>query len=260
MDFIRITFIDIIDIVGFALLLFYANRLTRGTNAPNILVGILAVYFMWLGARLLKMELLQAVLGNIIGGGIIALIVVFQPEIRRFLHIVGTGGKGGRNSFLGHLFLSRSNEERENAKTVNAIVEAAKQMSHTNTGALIVIQRQSGLGGYAETGVAIDAQISVPLILNIFFKNSPLHDGALVVRHGRIAAAKCMLPYAQNELPVDFGMRHRAAIGVSEESDALVVVVSEETGAISYVAGGEIRRAISPYELRKELLTFRYIH
>ncbi|MDR0510868.1 MAG: diadenylate cyclase CdaA [Rikenellaceae bacterium] len=259
MDFIQIGFIDVVDIVGFALLLFYVNKMTRGTNAPNILVGILVVYFLWIGVRALDMELLSAVLGNIVGGGVIALIVVFQPEIRRFLHVVGTGGKGGRKSFLGNLFLNR-NYEKSNAEMVNSIVEAAKQMSHANIGALIVVQRRSDLGSYAETGVAIDAQISVPLILNIFFKNSPLHDGALIIRQGRIAAAKCMLPSTRAELPLDFGMRHRAAVGVSEESDALVIVVSEETGAISYVSRGEVRRNISPYELRRELLIIGNLH
>ena len=254
MDFIHITFVDIIDIMGFALILFYVNKLTRGTNAPNILLGILIIYMLWLGARGLNMELLSAVLGNIIGVGVIALIVIFQPELRKFLHIIGTSGKRGQETILGRIFETGS-EEGEDVTTIKSVVEACKQMSHSKTGALMVIQRKSDLRIYAETGVPINAQPSVPLILSIFFKNSPLHDGAMIIKESRIYAAKCLLPSTKSEQPINFGMRHRAAIGISEESDAMVVVVSEETGSISVVSEGKIKTEMSVYDLRTELMS-----
>ncbi|GHV01477.1 TIGR00159 family protein [Bacteroidia bacterium] len=252
MDFIHISFIDVVDILCLATVLYSIVKLTRGTSATSILLGILFVYLMWLAARALEMELMSAVLGNIIGVGVIALIVVFQPEIRRFLHMLGDRGKSGQN-FFGRLF-DIELEHSENSEAIIPLVEACRQMSQSKTGALIAVQRNTDLEPFINTGVAIDASVSSPMLMNIFFKNSPLHDGAVIISHGRIMAAKCMLPSSSSELPLNYGTRHRAAVGLSEESDAVVVVVSEETGSISFVSGGTIRGNLSTYELRSELL------
>ena len=255
MDFIHVSFVDVIDIVGFALIMYHLNRLTRGTNAPNILVGILIIYGLWLVVNALSMEMLSAILGNIVGGGVIALIVVFQPEIRRFLHIIGTSGKMGQKSIWSRIFdLGNENVDDSESTIINPLVDACKNMSDSRTGALIVIQRRSDLSTYVETGVVVDSQVSAPLIQNIFFRNSPLHDGAMIISNKRIAAAKCTLPSTKSEVPLSFGMRHRAAIGMSEESDAIVVVVSEETGAVSIATEGNIKKGLNIYELRSELM------
>ena len=252
MDFINISFIDLVDILCFATVLYSITKLTRGTSAPSILIGILIIYFMWIAARALNMELMSAVLGNIIGVGVIALIVVFQPELRRFLHMLGNRGKYGRN-FFGR-FIDLDREQTEDIDAIIPLVEACRQMSQERTGALVVIRRKTDLSPYVDTGVWIDARVSTPLLLNIFFRNSPLHDGAVIIAAGRIVAAKCMLPTSHSELPLNYGTRHRAAVGISEESDAVVVVVSEETGSISFAAAGEIRSNLSNYELRSELV------
>lgn len=253
MDFIQITIIDVIDIVVVALIMYYIYKLTKGTHAPSILTGILIIYMLWVVVKALNMELLSAILGHIIGVGVIALIVVFQPEIRRFLQVIGARSNARRNSFIGRLF-DVDRYQNDHLEYVSPIVKASADMSTAKTGALIVIQQRSDLSVIAETGIILDARISSSLLKNIFFKNSPLHDGAVIIKDGRIVAAKCVLPSTERDVPVNFGMRHRAALGVSEVSDALVVVVSEETGGISLATGGEITTAISPAELQATLL------
>ena len=246
MDFITITMIDIVDIVVVALIMFYLYRVTRGTSAPSILSGILLIYLLWVVVRALNMELLSAILGHIIGVGVIALIVVFQPEIRRFLQHIGTRSNRRRLSFFGKLF--------ETLDYVAPLARACGDMSQTKTGALIVIQQENDLATIVESGVKIDALISDSLVKNLFFKNSPLHDGAVVINKGRIVAGKCVLPSTEKEVPLSFGMRHRAAMGVSDISDAVVVVVSEETGIISIVQNGNIKRGLTADGLRASLL------
>ena len=252
MDFIQITVIDIIDIVVVATIMYYIYKVTKGTHTPSILMGILLIYLLWVVVKALNMELLSAILGHIIGVGVIALIVVFQPEIRRFLHLIGTSSSH-RNSFLGRLF-DLHEYQNDHLEYVSPVVKACTDMSETKTGALIVIQQKSDLSVIAETGISIDARISSSLLKNIFFKNSPLHDGAVIINDGRIVAAKCVLPSTQQEVPVSYGMRHRAALGVSDVCDALVVVVSEETGHISVARNGEMHSNLSPSQLRAELL------
>lgn len=252
MDFIQMTIIDILDIVAIAVIMYYLYKITRGTQAPNILTGIIVIYLLWIAVRALNMEMLSAILGHIIGVGVIALIVVFQPEIRRFLQMVGKKSKQRRNSFIGKLFDFKE-EKKGNYDYLPALAKACTDMSSTKTGALVVIQQRLDLGMITETGVALDAAITSALLKNIFFKNSPLHDGAVVINNSRIAAAKCVLPSTQSEVPVSFGMRHRAALGVSEVTDAIVVVVSEETGAISLARGGQIKIGIAPASLNDEL-------
>ncbi|MBE5033741.1 diadenylate cyclase CdaA [Gallalistipes aquisgranensis] len=253
MDFIQITVIDVIDIVVVATIMYYLYKVTKGTHTPSILTGILLIYLLWVVVKALNMELLSAILGHIIGVGVIALIVVFQPEIRRFLHLIGTRSNQHRDSFLGRLF-DMHEYHNDHLEYVSPIVKACGDMSDTKTGALIVIQQKSDLSVIAETGISIDARISSSLLKNIFFKNSPLHDGAVIINDGRIVAAKCVLPSTQQEVPVSYGMRHRAALGVSEVCDALVVVVSEETGHISVARNGEMHSNLSTAQLQAELL------
>lgn len=252
MGFIHISIIDVIDIWVVALILFQIYRWTKGTNALRILVGILIVYLLWILVRILKMELLSMILGQVIGVGVIALIVVFQQEIRRFLLLLGTRYAQGRKTFVGRFFKPRKGHE-VGLEWIEPVVEACTDLSVANTGALIVIARESDLSSIIENGERIDALISAQLIKSIFFRNAPLHDGAIVIARERIQAAKCVLPSTEREVPIDYGMRHRAALGISEISDAVVIVVSEERGVISVARKGHLRRDLTPSQLRSYL-------
>ena len=235
MGFVPFTFIDFIDIILVAAIMFWIYRATRGTNAPYIISGIIMIYLMWVVVRTLNMELLSNILGQFVSVGVIALIIVFQPEIRRFLQMIGMRQK--RFNFIARIF---NRNDNTSVTIIAPIVQACREMSAHKTGALIVIGRQSDLRLITEGGIAIDAKISTPLLENIFFKNAPLHDGAVVIEGDRIVAAKCILPVTQSDVPKSFGTRHRAAIGMSEISDAIILVVSEETGAISIANNGRI--------------------
>ena len=244
MGFVPFTFIDFIDIILVAAIMFWIYRATRGTNAPYIISGIIMIYLMWVVVRTLNMELLSNILGQFVSVGVIALIIVFQPEIRRFLQMIGMRQK--RFNFIARIF---NRNDNTSVTIIAPIVQACREMSAHKTGALIVIGRQSDLRLITEGGIAIDAKISTPLLENIFFKNAPLHDGAVVIEGDRIVAAKCILPVTQSDVPKSYGTRHRAAIGMSEMSDAIILVVSEETGGISIAHGGTIHRDIAPDQL-----------
>lgn len=244
MGFVPFTFIDFIDIILVAAIMFWIYRATRGTNAPYIISGIIMIYLMWVVVRTLNMELLSNILGQFVSVGVIALIIVFQPEIRRFLQMIGMRQK--LFNFIARIF---NRNDNTSVTIIAPIVQACREMSAHKTGALIVIGRQSDLRLITEGGIAIDAKISTPLLENIFFKNAPLHDGAVVIEGDRIVAAKCILPVTQSDVPKSYGTRHRAAIGMSEISDAIILVVSEETGGISIAHGGTIHRDIAPDQL-----------
>ena len=244
MGFVPFTFIDFIDIILVAAIMFWIYRATRGTNAPYIISGIIMIYLMWVVVRTLNMELLSNILGQFVSVGVIALIIVFQPEIRRFLQMIGMRQK--RFNFIARIF---NRNDNTSVTIIAPIVQACREMSAHKTGALIVIGRQSDLRLITEGGIAIDAKISTPLLENIFFKNAPLHDGAVVIEGDRIVAAKCILPVTQSDVPKSYGTRHRAAIGMSEISDAIILVVSEVTGGISIAHGGTIHRDIAPDQL-----------
>ena len=247
MGFVPFTFIDFIDIILVAAIMYWIYRATKGTNAPYIISGIIVIYLLWVVVRTLNLELLSTILGQFVSVGVIALIIVFQPEIRRFLQMIGMRQK--RFNFITRIFA------REDDKSANIlpIVTACREMAETKTGALIVIGQQSDLTLIIEGGIALDARISTPLIRNIFFKNAPLHDGAAVIVGDRIVAAKCILPVTQSDVPKSYGTRHRAAIGMSEISDAIIIVVSEETGGISLAQGGQLRRDVDPQRLTQIL-------
>jgi uncharacterized protein (TIGR00159 family) len=235
--FIQVRVIDVIDIVLVALLLYGLYRLLKGTAAISIFVGIVAIFLIWQLVNALQMELLSTILGAFVSVGFIALIIIFQPEIRRFLFTIGAKTQSGENKFF-RIFKRKNQRITIDTET---ICQACKSMSDIKQGALIVITRRNTLPDIVLTGVTIDAQISKPLIENIFFKNSPLHDGAMIITDNKIVAARCILPVTNNsELPGHYGLRHRAAVGISENNDCIVLVVSEETGTISLVKAGTI--------------------
>ncbi|HOP02919.1 MAG TPA: diadenylate cyclase CdaA [Tenuifilaceae bacterium] len=250
LTYISVRILDVIDILLVAFLLYQIYMLIRGTVAINIFMGIFILYLFWIIVRAFNMELLSSILGQIIGVGVIALIIVFQQEIRKFLLLIGTKYLS-RNSFsIENLFFSK-NKRMEVPINVEAIVKACRNMSETKTGALIVLSRRSDLQLYAETGDIINADTSSRLLENIFFKNSPLHDGAVIIKNDKIVAARCVLPLTERlNLPASYGLRHKAAIGLSENTDAIVVIVSEETGRIALVSDGNIKIGISSIELQ----------
>lgn len=248
MGFINFEIIDFIDILVVAIIMYQIFRLTRGTNALRIVAGILIVYILWVVVRALHMELLSLILGQIIGVGVIALLIVFQPEVRRFLFLLGSQYSNRGQTFIGRIFRGKS--RAADLEWIDPIVDACSDMAVTNTGALIVIARNVNLINYIEQGQKVDAVISSGLIKSIFFRNSPLHDGAIIIADERIAAAKCILPVTDKELPIEYGTRHRAAIGMAEVSDALVVIVSEERGTIAIARKGSVRKNMTPLQLR----------
>jgi uncharacterized protein (TIGR00159 family) len=249
-----IRLIDLIDIVLVAIIFYQLYKLIRGTAALSIFIGIFLIYMFWLIVKALNMELIGALMGQVIGVGVIALIIVFQQEVRRFLLVIGNRYMNRRRFSFGKIF-SSVEEETGSPKEAEEIVRATESMASKKTGALIVLGRKSSLDIYSEGGERIDAIISAELLETIFFKNSPLHDGAVLIEDGKIFAARCPLPITDSiSLPPRFGMRHRAAIGISEHTDALVVVVSEESGHITVAEGGQMKEHITPNELRQILL------
>ena len=247
MGFIHIGIIDIIDIFLVAMMLYYLYRVTRGTNAFSIILGVVMLYLMYVVVRALNMELLSGILGQFIGVGIIAVVVIFQPEIRRFLQMLGLQQNQRISRFFG-------GENNEDDLDVDSLVKACIDMGETKTGALIVLQQTSDLSLMAEGGTAVDAKVSPSLLENLFFKNSPLHDGAIIINRNRVVAARCILPSTQSQVPKSYGTRHRAALGMSEVSDAIILVVSEETGALSIAQGGVIQRDIEPEKFKSVLV------
>lgn len=249
LTFISIRFLDILDIVLVAILLYQLYRLIKGTVAFNIVIGMFSLYLLWLVVRALNMELLGSIMGQFIGVGVLALIVVFHPEIRKFLVFIGTNYNVNRVLSLDKLF-GAGKSKTINQQQIDNIVDACVSMAKSKTGALIVVAGNSELTDQIVTGEKLNAKISSTLIRTIFFKNSPLHDGAAIIKGNKITAAGCILPLTQKELDKALGLRHRAAVGITEITDAICIIVSEERGSISVAKGGEIKRRIS-----KEALT-----
>lgn len=251
--FINLRILDVLDIVLVAALLYMLYTLLKGTVAINIFAGITVIYFIWRLVVALQMEMLSQILGAFIGVGFIALIIVFQPELRQFLLVFGTPKileiLPDRFRFL----LKGLQNEQKNLDT-DKIIQACNRMSDEKTGALIVITHQHELLNIIETGEKINAVISSQLIENIFFKNSPLHDGAMVISDNKIIAAGTILPVSKNRnIDVSLGLRHRAAIGISEKSDAIALIVSEETGHISYCKNGVVVQHVQAHQLKNFL-------
>lgn len=244
---------DVIDIICVAMMLYYIYRLMKESRSLNVFIGIMLFILMWLFvSRVLEMRLLGAILDKLVSVGVIALIVIFQEDIRKFLYELGTQ-KGFRR--LVRFFRSSKEDVKEvDKETIMPIVLACMSMSKKMVGALIVIERGVPLNDIADTGDRLDARINQRLIENIFFKNSPLHDGAMIIANKRIASAGCILPVSHSlDIPKELGLRHRAAMGISQNSDALAIVVSEETGRISVASKGMFRLRLSGEELESIL-------
>lgn len=250
--FINIGISDVIDILLVAYLIYVIYKLVKGTVAINIFVGLVSIYFIWKLVQMLQMRMLSEILGQFISVGVIALIIVFQQEIRSFLLLLGklSFGRGRYGSTLFGKLKASSTEGLD----IDAIISSCVNMSETLTGALIVITRNNELSEVLESGEEINARISSPLIESIFYKNNPLHDGALIITDNKIIAARCVLPVTKNtHFPADYGLRHRAAMGISESTDAFTIIVSEQTGKYAYTDKGELHTKVSAIELKEKL-------
>ncbi|TZF80904.1 TIGR00159 family protein [Pedobacter sp. BS3] len=252
-SFLHIRLLDIVDILLVAVIIYYIYNLIRGTIAVNILLGLIIIYLTYLIVKQLHMQLLTQILGGFTSVGFIALIVVFQTEIRRFLLLLGKNATLKNISWWSFLF-RKNNEESSNPAFIKPVIDACKSMKNSRTGALIVFAKYFDEQYYQNSGEHMEAHISKRLLESIFQKNSPLHDGAVVIADGKIKCASCILPLTDNEnLPLQFGLRHRAGIGISEMSDAVAVIVSEETGEISYAKQGRVKMNVSFAELENLL-------
>lgn len=240
--FLQLSLTDILDILLLALIIYVAFRWIRGTSAMSIFIAIISLYVIRVLVSAFNMRLMNALMETVLDVGVIALIVIFQPEIRKFLIRLGnrymssTKGKQILEKVLG-----KGKTKAVGNDMANEITEACRRMSESKTGALIVIAHTTPLDDVISTGDNIDASIHRRLLMNLFFKNSPLHDGAVVISGERIIAARCTLPITERtDLPASYGMRHKAAIGITEDTDADAITVSEETGNISFIKGGQV--------------------
>lgn len=252
-NFLDLRILDIIDILLVAILLYYIYKLVKGSAAINIFIGIVIVYLAWKLTQVLQMEMLSSILGQFIGAGMFALIVVFQQEIRKFLLMVGSTNFGNKRKIIKHLRFLRD-DEKELTTDVTSIIRACESMGKTSTGALIVIKRSTSLDFIKNSGDIMDIELNQPILESIFYKNSTLHDGALVIEENRITATRVILPVSNDRnIPLRFGLRHRAAVGITEKTDALALVVSEETGQTSYIKNGSFEMFDSYEELGNKL-------
>lgn len=247
--FLDISLVNLIDIILVSVLIYQVYKLMRGSVAIKIFLGFLSIYLIYLVVSAAQMELLTIILGQFMGVGVLAAIILFQQEIRKFLLIVGKSSIFSNENLWQELLFWRKRESL--AFNVTPIIEASKTLSGSSTGALIVLSRNSELKFYAESGDLIDALVSKRLLVSIFNKYSPLHDGGVIIFSGRVKAARCILPVTEREVPAQFGLRHRAAIGMSEATDALVLIVSEETGQVSLAKNGKILHNLSFQEVRE---------
>lgn len=251
--FISFGLTDAIDILLVAIMLYVAYNLVKGTSAVNIFIGLAFIYFAYIIIKAFDLKLLSSIIGKFVNVGVIAIMIVFQQEIRKFLLYIGSNeflrNKNWKNIFKLNF---SANPEREIHLNIEAVADACFNMSETKTGALIIVARKSDLKFFINTGDVLDAGLTSRMLENIFFKNSPLHDGAVILQDNRIVAARCVLPVTENEnFPANYGMRHRAAVGITENTDALAITVSEQTGAVSFTMNAEITPNIN-----KQKLTF----
>lgn len=239
LNFIDFKITDVLDIILVAILLYYIYKLVRGSVAINIFIGIVIVWGFWKLTELLGMEMISSMVGAFMGVGLIALIIVFQQEIRKFLLMIGSTNFANKRNFIKHFKFLRQ-EGLTTSMDVHAVLAACENMSATKTGALLVFARSNSLDFVKASGDKMYIEIAQPIIESIFYKNSPLHDGAAVIENNYITATRVILPVSNDRnLPLRFGLRHRAAVGITEKTDAIALVVSEETGDISYARNGE---------------------
>ena len=257
--FLEVNWVDMADIVLVAILLYQIYKLIRGSIAVNIFLGILALYLVYLIVRAAQMELLTTILGQFMGVGVLAMIILFQPEIRKFLLLIGRTTDFNRDGIL--KTLAHIGQDQPDDFDIHQVIDALKTLKATHTGALIVFSRDIELKFYNETGEPLDAKVTKRLLLSIFNKYSPLHDGAVVIYKGRIKAARCVLPVSENDhLPTQFGMRHRSALGMSESTDTLVVAISEETGRLILARNGKYLRALKLRQVEQKILEYLHKH
>jgi uncharacterized protein (TIGR00159 family) len=251
--FLEIRWVDILDVTLVAILLYNVYKLIRGSVALRVSLGFLFLYLFYLVVKATDMELLSSILGQFMSVGFLGAVIIFQNEIRKFLLIIGK-----TTLFQDVVSLNfwkwRLQTSGQIQMEVTPILDAMKTLGGTNTGALIVVSKDDDLKFFTETGDILDATISKRLLMSIFFKNSPLHDGAVIIHKNRIVAARCILPVSENQnIPASMGLRHRAGIGISEMHDVAVLIVSEETGQLSFVKNGEIGHNLSLLEIRQRL-------
>jgi len=255
--FLEVGWVDFIDVGLVAVLLYQVYKLIRGSIAVNIFLGIISLYLVYLIVRAAQMELLATILGQFMGVGVLAMIILFQPEIRKFLLLIGRSAEFNKDGIFKSFNNWRSDDHED--FDVHQLIEAAKTLKATRTGGLIVFSRDVELKFYTETGDALDAEVSKRLLLSIFNKNSPLHDGAVIIYKGRIKAARCVLPVSENDhLPPHFGLRHRSAVGMSEVTDTLVMAISEETGRLILARNGKYIRALKLKQVEQKIV--EYLH
>ncbi len=245
---------DALDIILVTFIIYNCIKLVRETRAGQLVKGIVILLALWGLSFLLRLYMMETILNYVFQFSLIALMIIFQPEARRALEQIGRSGVRGKSWLLSFAVSQTEEKERRQRRALNAVVDAAAQMSKQKTGALIVFEMKTKLGDIIDTGTVVNAVPSVPIICNIFFNKAPLHDGAMIIRDGMVYAAGCILPLTKSDrVSIELGTRHRAAIGMSENSDAVIVVVSEETGQISVVVDGVITRNYTRETLRSEL-------
>lgn len=255
--FLEVEWVDVFDIMFVSFFLYHIYKLMRGSVAIKIFLGFLFLYLIYLVVNALNMELLSIILGQFMGVGVIAVIILFQQEIRKFLLLLGKTTIFDEGNVFKNIQNLWQEKFDKNHLDVSPLVDAMKTMSGSNTGALIVFSRSSELKFFADSGDRLEALISKRLIMAIFNKLSPLHDGAIIINANRVVAARCILPVSEREdIPAQFGLRHRAALGMSETTDSLVVIVSEETGQLTCARNGEFEHNLSTKEVRNRIMGY----
>ncbi len=247
--FINFSFFDLLDILLVAFIIYQVYYLIRGTVAIKIFFGILAIYLLWKLVDAFQLNMLEEILGQFIGVGVIALLIVFQNELRQFLLMIGNQNfiAGNKSNFIQRLFANKTDSEQWDC---DALLDACENMALTKTGALIVVANDSDPEHFITSSTPLDATLSTSMIESIFFKNSPLHDGAVVIKNGRISSARGVLPVSESiKMDGSMGMRHRAALGISEMTDSFAIVVSEQTGQLSLAYDGKLLPNMSRIEL-----------
>ncbi|MFZ9002673.1 MAG: diadenylate cyclase [Robiginitalea sp.] len=239
LNFLDFRITDLIDILLVAILLFYLYRLVRGTVAINIFLGIVIIWAFWKGTQLLDMRMTSSLVGGFMQVGLIALIIVFQQEVRKFLLVLGSTNFANKRRYIKHFKFLRQ-EGISTDLDVDALLGACENMGRDGTGAILVVERDTSLDFIRSSGDPMQIEVNKPIIESIFFKNSPLHDGAAIIKGNYIVATRVILPVSrERSIPQRFGLRHRAGVGITERTDALALVVSEESGLISYIKNGE---------------------
>lgn len=254
--FLEVSWVDLVDIGLVAIMLYQIYKMIRGSLAVNIFLGLLSLYLIYLVVRAAQMELLATILGQFMGVGVLAMIILFQPELRKFLLVIGRSTDLNRDFFKA---LANWRNRYHDDFDVHQVIEAVKTLKATRVGALIVFSRDTELKLFIDTGDPLDAEVSKRLLLSIFNKNGPLHDGAVIIYNGRLKAARCVLPISENDhLPAHFGLRHRSAIGMSENTDTLVLTISEETGRLILARNGKYLKSLKLKQVEQKIL--EYLH